>query len=128
MVRENYRPTPPKHKKLGAPSGVLSWATACYAVCLARAMAATSGIIVLTSVIDVQRLPEILRPMVDDLREATITGLSLARDLIPARSNGLAKFLSHYVDVIDSTEDVLNSVNQRLAYRFGRMAECKMTK
>lgn len=96
---------------------------------LLRAMSAMQGILVLTSVIDVQLLPESERGIVGDLRETAALGHSLAHDLIAKRSpSAMNSFLDAYEDALDSAEYLLNLVNQRMAFRFGRMTECKMTK
>jgi hypothetical protein len=104
---------------------------------LTRSMLAMQGVLVLASFIDVQlcvrplpgwRFPESERPMVSELREAATKAYSLAHDLIAKRSiDAVEEFLLQYTDVIETAEYILQSLNQREAYRFGRMAEWKMT-
>jgi hypothetical protein len=94
---------------------------------LMRSMLAMHGVLVLTSIIDVQLLPESERSMVGDLREAATKAHSLAHDLIAKRSTcAVEEFLLQYLDAIETTEYILDMLNQSAAYHFGRMAECKM--
>ena len=91
---------------------------------LTRALMAMEGILVITSVIDIQKL-ESEALMVGDLREAATKVQSLARDLISRRSihaDAVEEFLSQYQDVLETTDYILVTLNQRAAYRFGRMA------
>jgi hypothetical protein len=94
---------------------------------LLRALSAMQGILVLTSLIDVKLLPESERGVVADLREIAAHGHAAAWDLL-SRHTTLARetFLGQYENALDSTEYVLNLINQRLAFRFGRMIECTM--
>jgi hypothetical protein len=57
---------------------------------LLHAISATRGIIVLTSVTDVQVLPEIRRRMVGDLRAAAVRDRCFARDLVKKRRSETA--------------------------------------
>ena len=91
---------------------------------LTRSLMAMEGILVITSVIDIQKL-ESVALMVGDLREAATKVQSLARDLISRRSihaDAVEKFLSQYQDVLETTDYILETLNQRAAYRFGLLA------
>jgi hypothetical protein len=91
---------------------------------MTRALMAMEAIIVITNVIDAQKL-ESEALMVDDLREAATKVQSLARDLISRRSihaDAVEEFLSQYQDVLETTDYILVTLNQRAAYRFGKLA------
>ena len=89
---------------------------------LTRALMAMAGVLVIADVIDIQKLKsEAL--MVRDLRDAATKVQSLARDLIYRRSiHAVEEFLSQYQDVLETTDYILQTLNQRAAYRFGLLA------
>jgi hypothetical protein len=91
---------------------------------LTRALMAMAGVLVIADVIDIQKL-ESEALMVRDLRDAATKVQSLARDLIYRRSihaDAVEEFLSQYQDVLETTDYILQTLNQRAAYRFGLLA------
>jgi hypothetical protein len=93
---------------------------------LVGVMGALEGILALTTLVDVQSLPEGDHILVDELREQAISGYLLAHDLLTSRSfPKFRAFVDQYDGILDCTTFVLELIDRNLANCFNKVvAEC----